>query len=169
MSGQVLDFWQTSAGEYAGQVLLWVEEAGTLVPTHRVYSTTKRLPASTVAALFHLTDSTHILTVPTEEALAQWQRTVDGVFYTIEQTGPRGYYVQSWANPQVQEALPEARAVSTFITRTSALIQPFSQWQAFVATIPYPCYSSNGGSSVACRITPALTRKQERESRKRGK
>lgn len=168
-SGQVLDFWQTSAGAYGGQVLFWVEEAGTPVPTHRVYSTTKQLPASAVAALFQLTDSTHILTVPTEAALTKWQRTLDGVVYTIEQTGLRGYHVQCWANPQVQEALPEARAVSTFVTRASALIQPFSQWQAFAATIPYPCYSSNGGSSVACRITPVWTRTQQRESRKQGK
>ena len=167
--GQVLDYWQTPAGEYQGQVLLWVEEAGTPVPTHRIYSTTKQLPASTVAALFHLTDSTHILTVPTEEALAKWQRTLDGVFYTIEQTGPRGYRVQSWANPQVQESLPEALAVSAFITRASTLTQTASQWQAFAAAIPYPCYSSNGGSSVVCRITPAVIRKQQRGSRKRDK
>lgn len=169
MGGQVLDFGQTPAGEYQGQVLLWVEEAGTPVPTHRVYSTTKQLPASTVAALFHLTDSSHILTVPTEEALATWQRTLDGVSYTIEQTGPWGYRVQSWANPQVQESLPEALAVSTFITRACALTQTASQRQAFAAAIPYPCYSSNGGSAVVCRITPAVTRKQQRESRKRDK
>ncbi len=169
MSGQVLDFWQTPAGEYHGQVLLWAEEAGTPVPTHRVYSTTKQLPTSTVAALFHLADSTQILMVPTEEAIAKWQRTLDGVSYTIEQTGPLGYRVQSWANPQVQQSLPEALIVSTFITRTSAIIQTSSQWQAFAATIPYPCYSSNGGSSVACRIVPTLTRKQQRESRKRDK
>jgi hypothetical protein len=166
MGGQVLDFWQTPAGEYQGQVLLWVEEAGTPVPTHRVYSTTKQLPTSTAAALFQLTDSTHILTVPTEEALAKWQRTLDGVSYTIEQTGPRGYRVQSWANPQVQESLPAALAVSTFITRASVLTQTASQWQAFAAAIPYPCYSSNGGASVVCRITPAGTRKRQRGSRK---
>jgi hypothetical protein len=169
MGGQVLDFWQTPAGEYQGQVLLWAEEAGTPVPTHQVYSSTKQLPASTVVALFHLTDSTHILMVPTEEAIAKWQPTLDGVGYTIEQTGPLGYRVQSWANPQVQQSLPEAVTVSTFITRASAITQNASQWQAFAATIPYPCYSSNGGSSVACRIVPILTRKQQRERKKRAK
>jgi hypothetical protein len=167
--GQVVDFWQTPAGEYQGQVLLWAEEAGTPVPTHRVYSTTTQLLASTVVALFHLTDSTRILTIPTEEALAKWQTTLDGVSYTIEQTGPLGYHVQSWANPQLQQSLPEAFTVSTFVTRTAVLIQTATQWQAFAATIPYPCYSSNGGSSVACRIVPIMTRKQARASRKRGK
>jgi hypothetical protein len=167
--GQVLDFWQTLAGEYHGQVLLWTEEAGTPVPTHRIYSATRQLPTSTVAALFRLTDSTQILKVPTEEGIAKWQPTLDGVSYTIEQTGPLGYRVQSWANPQMQQSLPEALTVSTFITRTSVLIQTANHWQAFVAAIPFPCFSSDGGSSVACRIVPAVTRKQERKSRKRGK
>jgi hypothetical protein len=167
MAGQVLDFWQTPAGEYQGQVLWWVEEAGTPVPTHRIYSTTKQLPTSTVEAFFYLTDSTHILQVPTEEALAQWQATLDGVSYTIEQTGPLGYRVQSWANPQVQQSLPEALTVSTFVTRTAVLIQAVNQWQTFAATIPYPCYSSNGGSSVACRIVPTMTRKQARAQKTR--
>lgn len=166
MGGQVLDFWQTPAGEYQGQVLLWVEEAGTPVPTHRVYSTTKQLLTSTVEALFYLTDSTQILQVPTQEVIVKWQSTLDGVSYTIEQTGPLGYRVQSWANPQVQQSLPEALTVSTFVTRTSVLIQAVNQWQVFAATIPYPCYSSNGGSSVACRIVPTVTRKQKRKSRK---
>jgi hypothetical protein len=147
----VLDFWQTPAGEYQGQVLLWVEEAGTPMPTHRIYSATKQLPTSTVEALLYLTDSTQTLKVPTEEAIAKWQATLDGVSYTIEQTGPLGYRVQSWANPQVQQLLPEALTISTFVTRTSTLIQTANQWQAFAATIPYPCtYSWGEGRSCFC-------------------
>lgn len=166
---QVLDFWQTSAGDYQGQLRYWVEEAGTKDSTRRTYSKTYPLATATVQALFYLVDSTQILLVPTQESIGRWQPFSDGVFYTIEQTGPLGYQVQSWSNPDAQKGLPEAYTVTVFLTKAFALLQAPQQWQAFEATIPYRCYSSNGGSFVSCHLYPTLRQKPQRKSRKPGK
>lgn len=156
----VLDFWHTPAGKFQGQMFVWTEEAGTPTPTHRLYSQTYPLPASTVQRLFTLADSTHILTLPTEEAIAKWKATLDGRSYTLEHTGVQGYQVQSWANPDLQESLPEAVRVSTFFTHALALVVDSARSQAFSDSIPFACYSNNGGASVACRISAMAPRKQ---------
>jgi hypothetical protein len=156
----VLDCGRTPAGEYHGQLVLWTEEAGTPDPTHRLYSRPYPLPAATVQRLFALADSARIRTLPSQEAIAQWKPTLDGVSYTLEQTGSQGHRVQDWANPQVQDSLPEALAVIHFVTRALALTE--RDWpqagSAFWASVPYPCYSNNGGASTACRIAPAVPR-----------
>lgn len=156
----VLDCWRTPAGKFQGQLLRWTEEAGTPGPTHRLYARQYSLPVGTVQRLFALADSTRIRTLPSQEAIAPWKATFDGVSYTLEQTGTQGHRVQYWANPQVQDSLPEALAVIRFVTRALALTELDSPQvrQAFWASVPYPCYSNNGGAAMACRIAPAVPR-----------
>ena len=165
----VLDCWHTPTGQYQGQLLLWTEEAGTPGPTHRLYARHYPLLAATVQRLFALADSTRILVLPSQEALPQWHATFDGRSYTLEQTGVQGHRVQSWANPALQGSLPEALTVICFFTRAMALAALDSTLtQAFWASVPYPCHSNNGGSAMACRISPMASR-PHRMGRKRNR
>lgn len=165
-AGSVVDFWQTPAGDYQGQVVHWVRE---VVPdkepaTKREFVLTQLLPAATVHALFTLLDSCQLLHVPDERAIPGWQRNfLDGVSYTLEYQDAQMHQVATYGNPASQGQLPEAKQVTHFIKRLYGLVHMPALNQLFIDAVPYEGFTDGSGRSTLHVTTYAQHQAYKRE------
>lgn len=167
-AGNVVDCWQTPAGNYQGQVVHWARE---VVPskepgTGREFVLTQLLTAATVQALFTVLDSCQLLRVPDERAIPGWQRNIlDGVSYTLEYQDAQTYQVATYGNPASQGQLPEAKQVTHFVERLYGLLHMAALNQLFTNAVPYEGFTDGSGIS-ALRVTSYaqhLAYKRERQ------
>jgi hypothetical protein len=153
-AGRVVDFWQSQAGSYQGQVVQWAWE---VVPakepaTNREFVLTQWLAGTTVQALFAVLDSCQLLRVPDERAITGWKRDfLDGVSYTLEYQDVHTHQVATYGNPDAQGQLPEAQLVTHFIARLYAISQMRALHQLFRGAVPYES-STNGSGTIVVRV-----------------
>lgn len=150
--GLILDIWQTDS-LFEGRLTRWVKDADEeLRPFERFYCQKYILGTDQATAVGQFVKTVGILQLPSEENIVGWQQGLDGEEIIIQHSTATGHYLKNYWTPSAQHGLTEAVLVQQVYTKVLALANAATVQQAFEASIPFRCYTTDNGS-VTCRVT----------------
>lgn len=155
--GEIIDVWQQN-GIWQGCFTKWVKEATQVKDTIIKYQFVGalflrkyQLDSAQAAAAGRLIKSSGILALPSDENIRGWIQGLDGYEVIIQYSEKANYYLKNYWTPSVQQEVPEAVEVQDFNNRISEIINAKIVREAFVADIPFPCFTTGNGG-LTCRI-----------------
>ncbi len=101
--------------------------------------------------LYTLIQNTRISEIPTDSEIESWQHGFDGINYTLEFADKKSYEKKSYWTPIIQDSVPEAKIVASFIENLIETVNLSEVYGAFLDTLPKAgCYSNESVITLKC-------------------
>lgn len=110
---------------------------------------------------FRLIDSFKISDIPSQKFIEAWQQGFDGVEYLFEEKRDSLLSFRSYWTPSVQEGVPEAVIVYSFVNCLDSLVNRKELISTFQAQIPFNSWTYPGSSIGFVRVKPVKSRKSK--------
>lgn len=165
--GEIVDVWQQDS-IWHGCFTKWVRDATEAEDTTFKYQLVGtrylkkyQLSSTQAAVAGSLIRSSGICQLPSDEHIKGWIQGLDGREVIIQYSEKADYYLKNYWTPSFQHGLSEALLLQHFEDKLNEIINAKSVREAFFVDVPFPCFTTDGGSSV-CRIV-ATTKYQPYE------
>jgi hypothetical protein len=117
------------------------------------------LSQSQVQEAFRLVDSSRIGDIPSQKFIEAWQQGFDGVEYLFEEKRDSLFSFRSYWSPRVQEGVPEAVRVLSFVNSLDSVVKRKELSSTFQAQIPFDSWTYPGSGVGFVRVKPVKNRK----------
>ncbi|WP_158962740.1 hypothetical protein [Myroides fluvii] len=122
-----------------------------------IIQTKTTLPSTQSKALYHWLQQSPLLDLPSDHEISTWRMGCGGITYEIEQASPQEYKIQTYWNPEQQDAIVEKNQLLELIHHVSNTLDLEKQYTKFKDKLPRKgCYTDGESSVSRCFISNSM-------------